>query len=155
MLVDINIIVYVVSALLALALLWILRLELRIRDMLKGESGKSLEQSIISSKKNIEELEKFRKTVEEYLRVVEKRLTRSIQGIETMRFNPFKGAGEGGNQSFATTFLDEKGDGVVISSFYARDRVSVFAKPIKNHTSEFELTKEEKGVVEKVKKTIS
>jgi hypothetical protein len=67
--------------------------------------------------------------MEEYLTTVEKRLKKSIQGVETVRFNPFKGTGAGGNQSFSTAFVNEKGDGVVLTSMYARDRISMFAKP--------------------------
>ena len=40
--------------------------------------------------------------------------------------------------------LDEDGNGVVLSSLYSRERMSVFAKPIKNNKSEYELTAEEK-----------
>ena len=47
--------------------------------------------------------------------------------------------------------LNEDGDGVVLSSLYARDRMSVFAKPIKNNKSEYELSNEEKEVLSKIK----
>jgi hypothetical protein len=44
--------------------------------------------------------------------------------------------------------LNEEGDGVVLSSLYSRERMSVFAKPIKNKKSEYELTVEEKAVLD-------
>jgi len=69
--------------------------------------------------------------------------------VETIRFNPFKGNGSGGNQSFSTAFVNEEGDGVVISSLYSREHISVFAKPIKKMSSEYEMTKEEKDSLEK------
>ncbi|NIT70429.1 DUF4446 family protein, partial [candidate division KSB1 bacterium] len=59
-------------------------------------------------------------------------------GVGTVRFNPFKGTG--GGQSFAAAFLSEHGNGVVISTLYSRERVSVFAKPIQSFASEYELT---------------
>src|SRR3989344_6036819 len=40
--------------------------------------------------------------------------------------------------------LDEEGDGLVISSLYSRERMSIFAKPVKNGKSEYELSTEEK-----------
>jgi hypothetical protein len=70
-----------------------------------------------------------------------------VQAVETIRFNPFKGIGEGGSQSFSTSFLSESGKGVVISSLYSRDRVSVFSKPLDKFESTFELTPEEKDVI--------
>lgn len=47
--------------------------------------------------------------------------------------------------------LNEDGDGVVISSLYSRERMSIFAKPIKNGKSEYELTDEEKKSLAKAK----
>ncbi len=93
-------------------------------------------------------LESFKKELETYLTTVESRLKKSVQGIHTVRFNPFKGStGSGGNQSFATAFLNELGDGVVVSSLYAREHVSIFAKPIVRGKSEFELSEEEAEAV--------
>ena len=66
-----------------------------------------------------------------------------------MRFNPFKDVG--GTQSFAVAIVNEEGDGVVFSSLYSRDRMSVFAKPISKGTSDVELTTEESTVVEEAK----
>jgi hypothetical protein len=64
-----------------------------------------------------------------------------------VRFNPFEDAGS--NQSFAIGLLNEQGDGVVVSSLYARERMSVFAKPIQQHNSSHELTTEEYSVIQK------
>lgn len=72
-----------------------------------------------------------------------KKIARSAQSVETIRFNPFKGTGSGGNQSFATAILNENGDGVILSSLYSSDRVSIFAKPVAKLTSTHELTEEE------------
>src|SRR6185369_13219155 len=110
---------------------------------LSGGNGKSLEASILSSKEEIERLTQFQNEVINHFTNVEKRLNRSVQAVETLRFNPFKGTGDGGNQSFSTALINEKGDGVVLSSLYSRERVSVFSKPLETWKSEFELTEEE------------
>jgi hypothetical protein len=133
---------------------WIMQLERKIKNFTRGKDGKSLEESIVMMKKGQDDLINFRKDMEQYLTEVEKRLRRSTQSIETIRFNPFKGSGSGGNQSFATAFLNENGDGLVMSSLYARDRVSIFSKPIKKFASEFELTDEEKKAVDDAKKKL-
>lgn len=146
-------ILYIAAGIVLVLLLWIIRLEWKVYNLLKGQSGRSLEASFVATKKSVDGLERYRRELEQYLSGVEERLRRSIQGVSTIRFNPFKGGGTGGNQSFAVSLLDEKGDGVVFSSLYARDRMSVFAKPIKDGVSEFELTAEEKEVIEKAKKT--
>ncbi len=126
---------------------WIFVLEHRMRKLLAGKDAQSLEGVIRALGDDIRALEKFQTETTTYLTDAEKRIRRSVQGVETIRFNAFKGNGEGGNQSFAVALLSENGDGAIISSLYARDRMSVFAKPIKNFTSEFEMTAEEKEVV--------
>lgn len=118
-----------------------------MKRLLAGKDAKSLEDTIVALTSDIRALEKFQGDTTNYLKDAEKRIKRSIQGVETIRFNAFKGTGEGGNQSFAIALLSEEGDGTVVSSLYARDRMSVFAKPIKNFTSEFEMTEEEQKVV--------
>ncbi len=115
--------------------------------LLAGKDGKSLEDSIANIRKAVEDLNLFRDESIEYLKLIEMRLKRSIQAVETIRFNPFKGTGVGGNQSFSTALLSEKGDGVIISSLHSRDRMSVYSKPVKKFVSEFETTEEEKTVI--------
>jgi hypothetical protein len=127
----------------------IISLEWRLRKLTRGRDAASLEETIRALNTSAQEAEAFRADMERYLTGVEKRLRRSIQRVETVRFNPFKGTGDGGNQSFASAFLSEEGDGIILSSIYARDRMSVFAKPIEKKKSSFELTEEERETVQK------
>ena len=127
--------------------IWLFVMNRRLGKLLAGKDAQSLEGVIGAMGKDIRALETFRADTHAYLDLVEERLRRSIQGVETIRFNAFKGTGEGGNQSFAIALLSENGDGAVVSSLYARDRQSVFAKPVKNFTSEHELTEEERDAV--------
>jgi hypothetical protein len=126
---------------------WIVRIEIKLSRLLRGKDAKSLEDSIVSAHNNLDKLNEFQKESILYFINIEKRLSRSVQAVETIRFNPFKGTGEGGSQSFSTSFLSENGNGVVISSLYSRDRVSIFSKPLIKFESAFELTGEEKEVV--------
>ena len=129
--------------------IWIIRLEWKMGRMLRGKGAKTLEDSIIYLSKEIDGLRNFEKKTVADLDNADRRIQRSIQAVQTIRFNPFKGTGAGGNQSFASAFVSEKGDGVVISSLYSRDRVSIFAKALGDFHSEFELSEEEKEVVKK------
>ena len=107
----------------------------------------SLEDTFAKMIRDVDRLKEYGKSSSLYLEEVEARIRKSIQTVPTLRYNPFKGLGEGGNQSFASAFLNEHGDGVVLSSLHARDRVTVFAKPIKDFSSEHELSAEERQVV--------
>jgi hypothetical protein len=131
----------------------VILLYIKVKNLLKGKDAKTLEDTIIGMESRLKDMAWFRSEMEKYLESVELRLKKSIQGVETIRFNPFKGTGDGGNQSFATTLINEKGDGVIFSSLYSRDRVSVFAKPVKNGGSEYGLTEEEKSSLATAKKT--
>jgi len=121
---------------------------------MRGGDGKSLEEIINNTGKSIAELEEFKLDSIEYFKNVETRLRSSVQAVETIRFNPFKGEGTGGNQSFCTAFVSEKGDGAIISSLYSRDRVSIFSKPLADFESSFELSEEENEVLETAKKNL-
>jgi hypothetical protein len=149
---DKGIFLYVLAALSIILIAWIIRLEVRLKRLLAGKDGKSLESSILAIKNGVEELYLARKNSDVEYADLRGRLRRSVQRVETMRFNPFRGTGSGGNQSFVTAFADEDGNGVIVSGIYARDNVSVYAKPIKTFSSEFNLSDEEKEVLEKIKK---
>ncbi len=135
-------------------LLLVLHIQLhrRLNRILRGKNTLTIEDSIIELAKELDTLNEFKEGSEEYLKLVEQRLRKSIQGIETRRFNAFKGTGAGGNQSFACAFVNENGDGIILSSLYASDRMSVFAKPVEEFTSTYELTEEEEQALKSTKK---
>lgn len=151
---PVNITLISLGIIILLLLIWAIRLEIRLKKFLLGTGAKNIDDSFVHINGNLNDLAKFRIELEEYLRTVEKRLRKSVQGVHTVRFNPFKGTGGGGNQSFATAFINQEGNGVVFSSLYSRDRVSIFSKPIIGHKSEFELTKEELTAIAEARKTL-
>ena len=150
-----NIVIFGLSIAILLLALDAILIRRKMKKILRGKNGSCIDDSISSMDKDIKALAHFQKESEAYLENVEKRLRRSVQGLETLRFNAFKGAGEGGNQSFATALLNEEGDGVVISSLYSRDRMSVFSKPISRFVSQYELSDEESDVLDQAKEKVS
>lgn len=74
-----------------------------------------------------------------------------IQRVELLRYNPYEDTG--GDQSFSIALLDKKGSGFVLTSLHARAGTRVFAKPInQGKGSKYQLSEEEKGVVQKALK---
>jgi len=140
-----------IAALIAICLF--ISLHFRLSRLTVGKSG-SFEETVGMLSRDLKQMKVFRGELEQYLKLVEKRLQGSLSGVGMLRFNPFSGDGSGGNQSFAAAFLDEKHNGVVLSSLYARDRMAVYGKPIVSGLSTFELTKEEKEAIERAKKSI-
>ncbi len=121
---------------------WIVKTEKRLKRFFLGKKAKDLEETIMVLEDNIKLLNSAKDKIEAELGSVNQKLRKSIRGLDTVRFNPFPD--QGSNQSFAIGLLNEDKDGVVISSLYSRERMSVFAKPIKAGKSEYELTLEEK-----------
>lgn len=151
-----EIIIYILIALVVIILMliiFLIRMEIRLKRLSRGQGKFNLEDAIKSIEKDIGELGKFRGEVENYLTLVEKRLKKSIQGVSNISFSAFKGLDSGGNQSFATAFINEKGDGIVISTLHARDRVNVFAKEIKDLKCHLSLTEEEKSALTQATKS--
>lgn len=142
---DVNYI-YVAGAVAIILLAgWIFFLELRLKKLFRGKKAKDLESAMLDINEELKRLNASKEEMEKYLAATEKRLNKSVQNVGVVRFNPFGDAGS--NQSFAVALLDEKGNGVVLSSLYSRDKVNVFAKPIEKGISQYTLTKEEKEAI--------
>ena len=151
-----NLEIYVLGAIALIIIIlftWIIWLQNKLGKLLIGKS-KNLDESLAIITNEISELKKFQTKAEDTFTNNDARLKKTISGVETIRFNPFKGDGSGSNQSFATAFINEEKNGVIISSMYSRDHISVFSKPIKNLTSEYELTTEEREAMNKAKDSI-
>lgn len=128
-------------------IVWMIRTHIRLQRFFMGKKAKDLEDTIEILENNITKLKLSKDRTERELEIINQKLRKSIRGLETIRFNPFPD--QGSNQSFAISFLNEDKDGVVISSLYSRDRMSVFAKPVKKGVSLYELTDEEREVLAK------
>jgi len=72
---------------------------------------------------------------------LEERSRGSLQHIGMVRFNPFEDTGS--DQSFAIALLDDRRDGVVLSSLHGRANTRLFAKPVENGASKHALSTEE------------
>lgn len=143
------------AALVFLVVLLFMHLSLRRRlaRLALGRNG-SIEETVSILMRDMKEFKEFRQELEKYLKLAESRLRGAISGVGVVRFNPFSGEGQGGNQSFALAVLDEQGVGVVLSTLYSRDRVGVYAKPLSAFASTYELSDEEKQAIERAREEI-
>lgn len=137
---------------LAVFFLWNISLEIRMRkekerttNFFKGKKAEDLESIVseIFKKQQLTE-ENMHKALNK-IKNLDKVALSSIQKVGVIRFNPFSDIGS--NQSFAIALLDQKDDGVVISSLHAKEGTRIYAKPIKSGESEYALSKEEELAV--------
>ena len=139
-----------------IAILLVIRLEWRLRKLFRGQRGADLEDTLLLLGKGIDHFHRFEKEVGETISHIEQRVKKSFRGLSIKRYNPWKGMGLGGDHSSSTALLNEHGDGIVITSLYSRDRVSMFVKPIESFApTAHELTPEEKEAVNDARSSLS
>jgi len=68
-------------------------------------------------------------------------LQQSLRHVSVVRYDPF--GGTGGQLSYSAAIVDDRGDGLVISSFQARGESRSYAKSVVGGASEVKLTPEE------------
>jgi len=123
----------------------------RLEKLTTGTNGKNLETAIYQLMSDHEIFQNRIERAEETAGRLDSEMKSAMRGIATVRYNAY--ADVGGKQSFATAILAEDGSGVVVSSIYARERVNVYAKPIRNFKSEYELSQEEMDALKEAAKT--
>lgn len=142
--------VYTLLVLLAVLIvlgIQVIQLSGKVKALSRGRKGENIEQAFKSFEQELTSLQGFRADMEKYLQLVEKRLRRSTQGVATVTFNAFEGLDSGGRQSFATAFLDENGNGLILSTLHARERVNVFAKKVEKFKPVVSLSDEEQNAL--------
>ena len=68
-----------------------------------------------------------------------------IQRVGMVRFNAFDDTGS--DLSFSLALLDERGNGLVVSSLYGRNESRIYAKPVLNRQSTYALSAEEQKAI--------
>lgn len=135
---------------LVLVLIYTIYLHFRVRQLTKGSGGTSLEAAINTALSNARTIQQENEAIRTHAISLDARISHAIRNAQTMRYKAFETGGS--NQSFSIALINEHGNGVVLTSLQARDRMSTFAKPLEKYTSTFELTEEEVAVIEDAKK---
>ena len=134
---------------LVLVLSYVVHLHNKIHHLTKGSTGTSLEKTIMDCINSVNEIEKKNEVISKHALSLDTRVSQALRNAQTIRYKAFET--NGSNQSFSIALLNEKGDGVVISSLHAHDRISTFAKPVEKYASSYELTEEELHTIEEAK----
>jgi hypothetical protein len=110
-----------------------------VRDTDTG--GRSLHDLLAGNAAAVERTSERMADIEGMQAILETRSERSLQHIGMVRYNPFEDTGS--DQSFAIALLDDRRDGVVISSLHGRANTRIFAKPVADGASPHNLSDEE------------
>jgi hypothetical protein len=131
-------------------LAYVIYLHAKMHRFTRGQTGASLESLIQKCVDSVAEIEKRNELISEHALHLDNRVSHALRNAQTIRYKAFEAGGS--NQSFSIALLNEKGNGVTITSLHARDRISTFAKPIEKYESTYDLTEEEQSVIEESKK---
>lgn len=142
---SLEILAYIIIGLIFLMIVLIftiIKLNNRISVLVRGKQGADLEETIKSIVSDTTKSLSEQTQINRSIKIIARELEQVISGVGVVRFNPFEGS-SGSNQSFSVALINKKGDGVIFSSIYSREKVSVFAKPIEKFASTYTLTEEE------------
>ena len=134
---------------LAISLIYTFYLDHKVTTLTRGSNGSSLEAIIRECLTSVTEIEKRNELISKHALTLEDKMSHAIRNAQTIRYKAYEV--NGSNQSFSVALVNEKGNGVVISSLHSHDRMSTFAKPIEKYESGYELTEEEHAVLEEAK----
>ena len=121
------------------------RLEKRYRKMMKGTTGKNIEDMINEYSGKVEESLSKTDKIEESYKDIDARLRECIQKVSIVRYRAFDDVGS--DLSFSIALLDDKNNGFVITGIYGRSECTTFAKPVENGISKYDLSEEEKNAI--------
>jgi len=111
------------------------------RSLLSDGQGGSLQQMLDAHLGKVVEVGAELERLSELHEFLEVRSRGSLQHVGLVRFNPFEDTGS--DQSFAIALLDDRRDGIVLSSLHGRGQTRLFAKPVEGGESKHALSDEE------------
>ncbi|MGH2446691.1 MAG: DUF4446 family protein [Candidatus Limnocylindria bacterium] len=111
------------------------------RDLVRDGEGGSLHDVLAANSDQVASASARLDEMSAMHALIDRRTMRSLQHIGMVRFNPFEDTGS--DQSFAIAILDDRRDGVVISSLHGRANTRIFAKPVDDGGSPHNLSDEE------------
>lgn len=117
------------------------KLKKRYNLMMKDADKGSLEDMIKGYQRKIDETYVDAKVVLEDLKLLSNQVNHCIQKVGVVRFKAFEDIGS--DLSYSVALLDNKNDGVVITSIFGRNISTSYAKPISKGTSKYALSDEE------------
>lgn len=116
------------------------------RALVSDSKGVSLQQLLNSHLGKVIEVGTKMEELAKLYEALEIRSRGSLQHVGVVRFNPFEDTGS--DQSFAIALLDDRRDGIVLSSLHGRGQTRVFAKPVEGGESKHQLSDEEAQAIQ-------
>jgi hypothetical protein len=123
------------------------KLTRKYRKFMRGSKDKNIEELIFDLIGKVDSAIEKTEGVKSLYTEVNKRLDKSIQKVSVVRYKAFEDMGSAA-LSFSIAFLDAHDTGVVLTGIYGRDECTTYAKPIDKGVPKYDLSGEEKHVLQ-------
>ena len=110
--------------------------------MKKIGNGNNLDEMLKKYLEDVREIKKDNSEIKAYYTKLDNDIGSCIQKVGIVRYNAFRDVGS--DLSFAIALLDRDDNGVVLNGLYGSESSNIYAKPIKNGKSSYQLSDEEK-----------
>ena len=109
-------------------------------------NGTDLDKYLKKYLNDVENIKRDNSEIKRYYIKLDNDLNACIQKIGLVRYNAFENVGS--DLSFAIALLDNNNNGIVFNGLYGSESSNIYAKPIKNGESCYQLSHEEKYAIE-------
>ena len=127
------------------------KLKAKYLKFMNGLSGVNIERVLEDCLDKVNFVIDKNKEIEYQMNSLERNMYYCIQKVGVVRYNAFDDVGS--DLSYSVAMLDNNDDGLVISSLYARESSSTYAKPVSSGKSRYALSAEEIKAIDIAKKT--
>lgn len=122
----------------------------RYKTLMRGMGEHNLEEVMFEYLSKVEIATNKVNELELQNKKLKKVADKSLQNVGIVRFNAFENTGS--DLSFAIALLDAYKDGVILSSLFSRHESRIYAKPVKNGVSNYNLSDEEQEALDEALK---
>ena len=114
--------------------------------MNKLGNGNNLDEMLKKYLEDVKNIKQDNSEIKAYYTKLDNDINASIQKIGLVRYNAFKDVVS--DLSFAVALLDRENNGIVFNGIYGSESSNIYAKPIKNGESSYQLSDEEKYAID-------
>lgn len=131
------------------------KLSRKYRRFMRGSKDKNIEELIFELMGKVDKVVEKTEEVKTLYTDVDNRLNKCVQKLSIIRYKAFEDMGSAA-LSFSIAILDAYDTGVILTGIYGRDECTTYAKPVEKGIPKYELSGEEKHVLQDaMKKKIS
>lgn len=122
------------------------RLEKKYKKFMRGTDNKNIEELVLKYFDNIDQVKEDTENMKELYKNLNQRVENCTQKVSLIRYRAFEDVGS--DLSFSVAILDSKNSGFILTGIYGRNESTTYAKPIDKGLSRYELSQEEKQVLQ-------